>query len=78
MGTHPLRKWREKKDLSRAQVAALLAQKGRAVSAKAVELIENSWRHPSYELCVAIYSLTKIPVATLRAWPLRQPGSHAA
>jgi DNA-binding XRE family transcriptional regulator len=78
MDTHPCRKWRDKKGLSRSQVAALLAEKGRRVSPKAIELIENSWRHPGADLCLAISSLMQIPISTLRAWPLRQPGERAA
>lgn len=74
---HPLKEWRKAKGWSRetlAKLASALAPE-HAIKARSLEAIENSYRRPCYELCVAFQNVTAddVTVDELRRHPLKKP-----
>lgn len=77
---HPLRKWREDQSYSTQDVSSLITSRGEPFKPRSVLAVEDGWRHPSYEVCKIIESITgnTVTVEQLRHWPLRPQKKRAA
>jgi predicted transcriptional regulator len=72
--SHPLRKWREARGYSAADVSALLKSRGFEFKKRTITAVEDGWRRPAYDVCEALESITgkAVTIAELRHWPLRE------
>lgn len=70
---HPLRRWRKSKGYTTTELSELLRSTGVEFKPRSIIAVESGYRHPAYEVCEAIETLSGkvVSIAELRHWPLR-------